>query len=61
MISFFMTGFSQGSCSSVELAALLERPLGGAAEHVDVRFRPGQDVAGLRFVVAGGQVVDLSR
>lgn len=46
-------------CSSVERTARLEGPFGRAAEYFDVALCPGEDVAGRRFAVAGGQVVDL--
>lgn len=51
--------FSTVEWSSVERTARLEGPFGRAAEYFDVALRPGEDVAGRCFAVAGCQVVDL--
>lgn len=45
---------------SVELAARLEGPLGGAAIDVDAGLQPGEDVAHLGLGAARGQVIDLA-
>ncbi len=46
-------------CSSVERTARLEGPFGRPAKYFNVVLRPGEDVAGRCFAVAGRQVVDL--
>ena len=46
-------------CSSVKWTAWLEGPFGRSAKYFYVALRPGEDVAGRRFAVAGRQVVDL--
>lgn len=46
-------------CSSVVRTARLEGPFGCSTKYFDIALRPGEDVAGLCFAVAGCQVVDL--
>lgn len=48
------------NCSSVERTARLEGPFGCSAKYFDVALRPGEDIPGRCFAVAGRQVVDLS-